>query len=70
MDKDPQHRTMAEYFTDNLRDAILTYNPSFPSDRATALARYGIFDDSSILAANNAERDVSKGEFVGQKCTP
>ncbi|MBB6108293.1 hypothetical protein SAMN05421821_102470 [Mucilaginibacter lappiensis] len=70
VDKDPQHRTMAEYFTDNLRDAILAYNPSFPVDRATALARCGIFNDTSIIAANNAERDVTTGNSVGHKCTP
>ncbi|WP_419700712.1 hypothetical protein [Mucilaginibacter sp. NFX135] len=70
VDKDPQHRTMAEYFTDNLRDAILAYNPSFPVDRATALARYGIFNDTSIIATNNAERDVTTGNSVGHKCNP
>lgn len=65
---DVQHRTMADYFIDNLRDAILAYNPNFPIDKATALARYGIFNDTSIVAANNAERDVTKGESVGTKC--
>jgi hypothetical protein len=27
---DPNHRTMAEYFTTELTNAILAYNPSFP----------------------------------------
>jgi hypothetical protein len=67
---DPQHRTMAEYFTNQLKDAIIAYNPSFPVDRATALARLRIFLDPSVQAYNDAERDVSKGKSVGTKCTP
>ncbi|QHS54493.1 hypothetical protein GWR56_02640 [Mucilaginibacter sp. 14171R-50] len=67
---DPEHRTMAEYFTNELRDAILAYNPNFPIDRATALARYGIFLDPSIDGFNKNERDVTKGKSVGTKCTP
>ena len=59
---------MAEYFIDNLRDAILAYNPNFPPERA--LARYAIFDDTSILYLNTAEQDVTKGNSVGHKCTP
>jgi hypothetical protein len=68
---DPKHRTMADYFTQELRDAILAYNPSFPVDRATALARGGIFlNDTSNQYANDAEKDVRKGNSVGTKCTP
>jgi len=70
VDKDPQHRTMAEYFTNELRDAIHAYNPNFPIERATALARFGIFKDPSITYYNTAERDVTKGISVGTKCTP
>ena len=68
---DPKHRTMADYFTDELRDAILAYNPNFPVDRATALARGGIFlNDTGNLYYNTAEKDVTKGNSVGTKCTP
>jgi hypothetical protein len=67
---DPNHRTMAEYFTTELTNAILAYNPSFPIDRAKALARYGIFVDTSIAFFNNAERDVTKRNSVGTRCTP
>jgi hypothetical protein len=68
---DPKHRTMADYFTQELRDAILAYNPSFPVDRATALARGGIFlNDTSNQAANDEEKDVRTGNSKGTKCTP
>jgi len=68
---DPKHRTMADYFTDELKNAILAYNPNFPVDRATALARGGIFvNDTSNKYYNDSERDVTKGNSVGTKCTP
>ncbi len=68
---DPKHRTMADYFTQELRDAILAYNPSFPVDRATGLARGGIFlNDSSYKYYNDSEKDVRTGNSVGTKCTP
>ncbi|MBB6109695.1 hypothetical protein HDF23_002444 [Mucilaginibacter lappiensis] len=68
---DPKHRTMADYFTDELRDAILAYNPNFPVDRATGLARGGIFlNDTSNQYFNTSEKDVTKGNSVGTKCTP
>ncbi|WP_413670819.1 hypothetical protein ACEN9X_13270 [Mucilaginibacter sp. Mucisp86] len=68
---DPKHRTMADYFTQELRDAILAYNPSFPADRATGLARGGIFlNDTSNKYFNDSEKDVRTGNSVGTKCTP
>ncbi|HEX8461662.1 MAG TPA: hypothetical protein VF623_09535, partial [Segetibacter sp.] len=70
VNKDPQHRTMAEYFTDKLKDAILAFNPSFPVDRAQALARFGIFNDTTISYYNESERDKSKGTHAGQLCPP
>lgn len=65
---DLQHRTMAEYFIDKMITGILAYNPNFPPERARALARYGIFVDTTILDMNNRERDKTKGESVGIKC--
>jgi len=62
------HITMAEYFIGQLKDAILAYNPSFPADKALALAKGGIVDDSSIKYANDSERDIRKGNSVGTKC--
>ncbi len=76
VDNDPQHRTMAVYFTTELKNAILAYNPNFPPDRAMALARGGIFNDAVISTSdinvyyNSAERDRTKGNAVGKTCTP
>jgi len=66
------HLTMADYFVNGLRDAILAYNPSFPSDRALALAQTGIIQTKTDLFKNynDAERDVTKGNSVGHKCSP
>lgn len=66
------HLTMADYFVNGLRDAILAYNPSFPPDRALALAQTGIIQNKTELFNNynDAERDVTKGASVGHKCTP
>ena len=66
------HLTMAEYFITELKDAILAYNPSFPPERAVALAKAGIVTDDSTVFVNynNMERDVTKGTSVGTKCTP
>ncbi len=38
----PAHVTMADYFINELRDAILAYNPNFPPDRALALAKINV----------------------------
>jgi hypothetical protein len=47
------------------------YNPNFPVDRATALARGGIFlNDLSNKTANDEEKDVRTGKSLGTKCTP
>lgn len=68
VNNDPQHRTMAQYFTDNLVNAILAYNPSFDPARARDLARGGIFKDTSIYYGNISERDRTKGNSVGTTC--
>lgn len=52
-----------------LKNAILSYNPSFGDDRALALAECGIIQlDSSSSSINDQERDTRKPGFKGTKC--
>lgn len=62
-----QHYTMAANYVDDLKNSILSFNPSFPEPNALALAKGGIINDSGISAANYAEKN-STNDAVGTKC--
>ncbi|WP_244892981.1 hypothetical protein [Elizabethkingia ursingii] len=67
---DQNHNRMGP-FINGLKNAILQYNPKYPSDRAEALAMGGILDDGSMPKGydkiNQHEKDGSTAA-LGQKC--
>ncbi|WP_162618528.1 hypothetical protein [Pedobacter yulinensis] len=59
----------ANNFLNGMRDAIITYNPSFDIGRAWILARGGVVQSTqSDVLVNNQERDATKPGFTGTKC--
>ncbi|WP_028297922.1 hypothetical protein [Olivibacter sitiensis] len=63
------HSTMATNFLNQLSEAILSFNPNFPTDRANALAMTGIIEtDTENKNLNAKERDTRKGESQGTIC--
>ncbi len=68
--QDPQHWTMGyTNFVNGLRDVILAYNPNFDTNRAHAMALYGINNlDSSQLSINLQEKNTSVSGYTGTKC--
>ncbi|CAM3848487.1 hypothetical protein ELBR111191_12670 [Elizabethkingia bruuniana] len=67
---DQNHNRMGPFIS-GLKNAILQYNPKYPSDRAEALAMGGILDDSSMPKGydkiNQHEKDGSTAA-LGQRC--
>jgi len=49
----PAHVTMADYFINELRDAILAYNPNFPPDRALGIGKNKRYSKRSWLSIAN-----------------
>ena len=69
--QDEAHLNMARaFFVDAIRDAILSFNPNFNVNRATALAESGILTlNSSKGLMNSQERDTRfPGYNTGTKC--
>lgn len=68
--QDPQHWPMGyANFVNGMRDAILAFNPTFPPDRAYAMAIGGVMSLSPSQATMNAqERNTSQVGYVGTKC--
>lgn len=68
--QDPQHWPMGyANFVNGMRDAILAFNPTFPPDRAYAMAIGGVMSLSPAQATMNAqERNTSLIGYVGTKC--
>ena len=66
---DAAHRDMGAFLAP-LENAILSFNPSFPKNRARALAMGGIFElDGEATAINAFEKNIKSGGAKGTKCT-
>ncbi len=68
--QDPQHWPMGyTNFVNGMRDAILAFNPNFPSDRAYAMAIAGVISlTSAQVTMNGQERNTTLVGYVGTKC--
>lgn len=66
------HQNFGPYIT-SLTNAILSFNPKMPFNRARAIAKMGIVKEESMTnqekLLNGYEKDTSKGNSKGTKCT-
>ncbi|KQB99364.1 hypothetical protein [Pedobacter sp. Hv1] len=67
---DPQHATMAHQdFISGLAGVIKSFNSSFSTERATALAKLGIVNlTPAEIVINAQERDTTVPGYTGTKC--
>lgn len=65
--QDPQHYLMTQ-FIDDIKDAILSFNPNFPYNEALALAKGGIVPLTQAESLINSNEKTGNTNSHGQKC--